>query len=167
MLGTFGRSLSRGDRSRVASCGGRYGGGATVGNAGSTRNSSSFPATSPSSGRVFLFLLLAFATLGGGVEHHRHTNDSDLDPDYEARADTWWRAIIEGIKRRQPGRPKSYAVALKRMGNNPVVNRAVLEGTIQNLVFWAAQSQLNRERARIEILRSVARALRERRQARA
>lgn len=72
------------------------------------------------------------------MEHHRHTNDSDLDPDYEARADTWWLAIIEGIRRRQPGRPKSYAVALKRMGDNPVVNRAVLEGTIQNLAFWAA-----------------------------
>ena len=37
------------------------------------------------------------------IEHHRHTNDPDLDPDYGAKADTWWQAILTGIKRRQPG----------------------------------------------------------------
>src|SRR5262249_42798914 len=42
------------------------------------------------------------------LEHHRHTNDPDLDPDYGAHAATWWQAIMTGIKRRQPGQPNSY-----------------------------------------------------------
>jgi beta-carotene hydroxylase len=76
------------------------------------------------------------------IEHHRHTNDSELDPDYEAHADTWWQAILEGIKRRQPGRPKSYAVALKRLGGVPGVKRAALEALVQTLSYWLILSAL-------------------------
>ena len=70
------------------------------------------------------------------LEHHRHTNDPDLDPDYGAHAATWWRAILTGIKRRQPGQPDSYAIAIRRLGGNPLVNRAALEGALQNLSYW-------------------------------
>jgi beta-carotene hydroxylase len=70
------------------------------------------------------------------LEHHRHTNDPDLDPDYGAHAATWWQAILTGIKRRQPGQPNSYAIAIKRLGGNPLVNRAALGGALQNPSYW-------------------------------
>jgi beta-carotene hydroxylase len=76
------------------------------------------------------------------LEHHRHTNDPDLDPDYGAHAATWWQAILTGIKRRQPGQPNSYALAIKRLGGNPLVNRAALEGALQTLAYWVILSVL-------------------------
>ena len=76
------------------------------------------------------------------LEHHRHTNDPDLDPDYGAHAATWWQAILTGIKRRQPGRPNSYAIAIKRLGGNPLANRAALEGALQNMSYWVVLAVL-------------------------
>jgi beta-carotene hydroxylase len=76
------------------------------------------------------------------IEHHRHTNDPDLDPDYDSRADTWWQAILIGIKRRQPGSRNGIAVALRRLSDKPDVHRAVLEGTVQTLASWAILSVL-------------------------
>ena len=71
------------------------------------------------------------------MEHHTHTNNPELDPDYGVKADTWWQAIIEGIKRRQPGTPDSYGETLKRLGDDPVVRRTGLEAAIQVLSYWA------------------------------
>lgn len=76
------------------------------------------------------------------LEHHRHTNDPDLDPDHGSHADTWWKAILTGIKRRQPGCPNSHALTLKRLGGSPGVERAALEGMLQTLSFWAILSAL-------------------------
>lgn len=76
------------------------------------------------------------------MEHHRHTNDPQLDPDYESHAPNLWLAILQSIKRRQPGRPNSYAKALKRLGGNPFVDRAALEGAVQTLAYWAILSAL-------------------------
>lgn len=70
------------------------------------------------------------------MEHHTHTNDPELDPDYEVKADNWWQAIVTSIKRRQPGQPNAYGAVMQRLGNDPVVQRAGIEGLAQSLAFW-------------------------------
>ncbi len=74
------------------------------------------------------------------MEHHTHTNDPELDPDFGIKADNWVQAILTTIKRRQPGQPNSYGLTLARLGDNPVVKRAGLEGLIQTLAFWVILS---------------------------
>ncbi|NIJ42420.1 beta-carotene hydroxylase [Parvibaculum indicum] len=70
------------------------------------------------------------------MEHHTHTNDPELDPDYNVKADSWWHFVLNNIARRQPGRPNDYGRTLERLGNSATVNRAKLEGLAQTLAFW-------------------------------
>ena len=37
------------------------------------------------------------------MEHHRHTNNPELDPDYTDGAPNWWKAILKTWWNRQPG----------------------------------------------------------------
>ena len=76
------------------------------------------------------------------MEHHTHTNNPELDPDYGVMADTWWQAILTNIKRRQPGQPNSYGATLQRLGDDPVVKRAGLEGLAQTLLYWGILTAL-------------------------
>ncbi|MGV8996255.1 MAG: fatty acid desaturase [Parvibaculaceae bacterium] len=76
------------------------------------------------------------------MEHHTHTNNPELDPDYGVKADSWWQAIIVNIQKRQPGQPNSYGETLQRLGDDPVVKRAGLEGLAQSLAFWIIISVL-------------------------
>lgn len=71
------------------------------------------------------------------MEHHHHTNDPALDPDYETHAANWWRAIVQGIRRRQPGVPNSYARCMQRLEGAPGAKRAALEGLAQTYISWA------------------------------
>ena len=52
------------------------------------------------------------------LDHHRHTNDPDLDVDISSKANGPWSAIWMSIKGRQPGakRNKDYAAAIIRAG---------------------------------------------------
>jgi len=66
-------------------------------------------------------------------EHHAHTNDPALDPDYSVHADSsmgFWKKLIMN---RQPGAGgnDAYAAALMRTGNGHVL----VDGLIFNLIF--------------------------------
>lgn len=76
------------------------------------------------------------------MEHHSHTNDPALDPDYWVKADRWYQHLWQGLKNRQPGHKHPYAETMTRLGDQPVVKRAILEGAIQTLAYWAILSAL-------------------------
>ncbi len=76
------------------------------------------------------------------MEHHSHTNDPDLDPDYQVKADNWWLALATAYRKRQPGQPNAYGETLTRMGDDPVVKRTMIEGAAQTLLFWGIISAL-------------------------
>ena len=51
-------------------------------------------------------------------EHHKHTNDPYLDPDYDVHAKTDWHFLWKSILNRQPesGRNNAYPESLHRTG---------------------------------------------------
>ena len=57
------------------------------------------------------------------MEHHAHTNDPQLDPDYSVHAPGDFAFLINSIKRRQPGSDanEDYANALQRKGKGHVL----------------------------------------------
>jgi len=57
------------------------------------------------------------------LDHHRHTNDPELDVDITSHADGPWLAIWEAIKQRQPNakRPGDYLRALERAGRKDLI----------------------------------------------
>lgn len=63
------------------------------------------------------------------IEHHKHTNDAELDPDYSSKASGPWASIwgsIQGSQPRTNGGLKSYGEALQRMGRGDVILDAIL-----------------------------------------
>ena len=69
-------------------------------------------------------LVLPFETLRTThLDHHRHTNDSELDSDITTHADTPWGAIWGSIRQRQPDakRAKDYRASLERAGREDLV----------------------------------------------
>lgn len=76
------------------------------------------------------------------MEHHAHTNDPELDPDYGVKAPNWRAALWKSVKSYQPGRPDSYEAALRRIGDTPAVRSAVLEATILHLTFYTVLAVL-------------------------
>lgn len=50
------------------------------------------------------------------LEHHKHTNDPELDPDFPTHAKGPLQAIWKSIQYRQPGKMDAYANALVRIG---------------------------------------------------
>lgn len=75
------------------------------------------------------------------MEHHKHANDPDLDPDYSTHASGPWAAIWKSILNRQPrgtGGPNAYGVALERLGRTDLI----LDGVIFNLLFYGILSAL-------------------------
>jgi beta-carotene hydroxylase len=83
-------------------------------------------------------------TLGFGVarlthlEHHAHTNDPELDPDYTDGAPNAWRAIVKTVWNRQPGVEGSVH-RYKRMMfdmNTPASRRAAAETTVLQLIMF-------------------------------
>ena len=70
------------------------------------------------------------------LEHHKHTNDPDFDPDYSTRASSPLGAIWKSLVDRQPGATdglNGYANALERVGRPEVVT----ETAIANLIYFS------------------------------
>lgn len=61
------------------------------------------------------------------LQHHRHTNDPDLDPDITSMAEGPWHAIWRAIKERQPDakRSRDYLAAVARQGREDLIPIAV------------------------------------------
>jgi beta-carotene hydroxylase len=57
------------------------------------------------------------------LDHHRHTNDPDLDVDFGTKASGPWSAIWNSIQGRQPGdrRNHDYAASLVRAGRTDLI----------------------------------------------
>ena len=71
------------------------------------------------------------------LEHHKHTNDPDFDPDYSTRASGPLAAIWKSIVDRQPGATEGlngYSNALERVGRSEVVT----ETAIANLMYFCS-----------------------------
>jgi len=69
------------------------------------------------------------------MEHHKHANDPELDPDYGITAPTGWAAIWNSIQGRQPGSAKgfnAYGAALQRIGRSDVL----IDGLILKVMFY-------------------------------
>lgn len=62
------------------------------------------------------------------MDHHRHTNDDELDVDISSRAPGPWSAIWETIKHRQPSssRAQDYFRSLARNGREDLIVMTVL-----------------------------------------
>ena len=63
------------------------------------------------------------------LEHHKHTNHDELDPDISTRADGPWQAIRNSIRNRQPratGAFNAYARAMVRLGRLDVLREAAV-----------------------------------------
>ncbi|GAB5489320.1 MAG: hypothetical protein Pars2KO_28900 [Parasphingorhabdus sp.] len=61
------------------------------------------------------------------LEHHRHANDPDLDPDIASKAPGPWSAIWKSIKERQPSgtRGANYMKTLERVGRTDLILLAI------------------------------------------
>lgn len=66
------------------------------------------------------------------LEHHKHTNDPALDPDYNVTSPNAWMAIWNSIRHRQPGFPDAYGDTLERIGRTDLV----LDGVLYYLVYY-------------------------------
>ncbi len=62
------------------------------------------------------------------LEHHKHTNHPELDPDITSNADGPWQAIWQAIKQRQPNgkRSQDYLASLQRQGRDDLVLMTIL-----------------------------------------
>ncbi len=61
------------------------------------------------------------------MDHHRHTNDEELDPDITSHANGPWQAIWRTIQERQPKgkRAGDYLAALDRAGRQDLILAAI------------------------------------------
>ena len=76
-------------------------------------------------------------------EHHKHTNDPELDPDYDVHAKTDWHFLWKSILNRQPesGRNNAYPESLQRTGKEKViVDGIVFQGIYLATLFSLAWS---------------------------
>lgn len=62
------------------------------------------------------------------MDHHRHTNDPELDPDITTKANGPWHAIWLSIRERQPNgkRSSDYLTSLARNGRDDLILLAIL-----------------------------------------
>ena len=65
------------------------------------------------------------------MEHHAHTNDPELDPDYEVHAESTLRFFLKSILNRQPNSEKgnAYGQTLERIGQSGLI--------LDNILFQA------------------------------
>jgi beta-carotene hydroxylase len=68
-------------------------------------------------------------------EHHRNTNDPDLDPDYNMNATSAWRAIANALVKQQP-RHELYGPTLVRLGT-PAANQALIHTLIAKALQYS------------------------------
>ena len=68
------------------------------------------------------------------LEHHKHANNPELDPDYGVHADTALQSAWQTIRQQQPGeKTNAYGDALARIGRPEVA----LDAVIYELVYYA------------------------------
>jgi beta-carotene hydroxylase len=67
------------------------------------------------------------------LEHHRHTNDPLLDPDFHMNASSVREALWKAITKNQP-RNDRYGAALQRLGT-PAAKRAIIEAVTAKVLF--------------------------------
>lgn len=72
------------------------------------------------------------------LEHHKHTNDPELDPDIHSRAPDLATFLWRSLQSRQPGGASNanYAKTLQRIGT-PEARRAMLLGLVYQLTYLA------------------------------
>ena len=79
------------------------------------------------------------------LEHHAHTNNPELDPDYSVTARGWWDAIRKSvwnrIDRKGGGGNADYAKALDRIGGKAAA-RARVEALVLSLSYWTVLAVL-------------------------
>jgi len=79
------------------------------------------------------------------LEHHAHTNNPELDPDYGVTAKGWWDAIATSVRNRinrnAAGGDAAYARALERIGGEAAA-QARKEALYLNLTYWAVLTVL-------------------------
>jgi beta-carotene hydroxylase len=73
-------------------------------------------------------------------EHHRHTNDPELDPDYPMAASTRWGAIAKALVKGQP-RHERYGSTMRRLGG-PAAKQAMLHGMVMKVLLYAVLTAL-------------------------
>ncbi len=74
-------------------------------------------------------------------EHHRHTNDPELDPDIGMKANGWMGAIGASLRDRQPANKKAYAFR-KYGADDSTVERANLEALVLGVFYFATLGAL-------------------------
>jgi beta-carotene hydroxylase len=88
-------------------------------------------------GHIVIFPLgLPFRTARAThLQHHRHTNDPLLDPDYLTRARDEWDALRSAVRNRQPhsAANKRYGAILMAMGTAPA-RTALIDALVMNFV---------------------------------
>ena len=74
------------------------------------------------------------------LEHHAHTNNPELDPDYSVTANGWWDAIVTSVRNRiareTAGTNAAYRRALDRVGGEAAA-QARKEALIFTVSYWA------------------------------
>lgn len=73
-------------------------------------------------------------------EHHRHTNDPQLDPDYPMAASTAWGAIGKALVKGMP-RHERYGATLQRLGT-PAAKAATLHAMIAKVLQYSILAAL-------------------------
>lgn len=74
------------------------------------------------------------------LEHHKHTNHEELDPDISSKADGPWGSIwgsIQGAQPRATGGLKAYGEALQRMGRADVILDAIVYELVYFMILFA------------------------------
>lgn len=73
-------------------------------------------------------------------EHHRHTNDPLLDPDFPMAANSTWAAIGKALVKSQP-RHERYGATLKRLGT-PAAKSAAVHGMMAKTLQYSILAAL-------------------------
>lgn len=73
-------------------------------------------------------------------EHHRHTNDPELDPDYPMAASTAWGALGKALIKGQP-RHERYGATLRRLGT-PAAKTAIIHSMIAKVLQYSILAAL-------------------------
>ncbi len=77
------------------------------------------------------------------LEHHRHTNNPGLDPDYGVTAPSWWQHITKSVRARikRDNGNDAYEQALERIGGE-AAEKAGIEAALMDIAYWVILAAL-------------------------
>jgi beta-carotene hydroxylase len=75
-------------------------------------------------------------------EHHAHTNDPELDPDFCYRGKNIGQAVWNSMQSRQPRAQREIMEHVLDRSSDPIVPRALVEGSILNLTYYGVLTGL-------------------------